>query len=235
MKPIFCSRYQAEEIAAGTHGGTHLDSPCHFAFGRWCVSDIPIERLVAPAAVVDISHHVGEDPSVHLSLDHLTEWEKMHGQVPDGSILLVRTGWSRFWPDKFTYSGTTERNVDLLKFPSIKPEVAEWLASNRNIVGIGIDVMSIDKPIGMKEVHRTLMDKNVYGLENVNMIEPMPPTGVKLYVMPMKLRSASGAPCRILAEVPESETNGNVSSSGSVSLVWTMVIAVLWTIKNLRF
>lgn len=210
-----------------------MDSPCHFALGRWCIADIPLENLVVPAVVIDISNYVADNPNNHLSLGHMTEWENEHGPIPDKSLLLIRTGWSRFWPDPLSYSGTTERKAELLKFPSIMPEVATWLVENRNIVGIGIDVMSIDKPVGMKEVHRTLMDKNIYGLENVNMPEALPATGVKAYVMPMKLKDASGAPCRIFIEVPEGMTNGNVGSNG-ISHLWTVVIIFLWVVKNLR-
>lgn len=223
--------YQADEIAAGTHGGTHMDAPCHFGLGRWCISDVPIERLTVVASTIDISSYVGNNPNFHLSLEHVRDWEKAHGRIPDGSLLLVRTGWSKFWPDPLTYSGTTERNAELLKFPSIKPEVAKWLVSNRDVVGVGVDVMSTDIPGGNTEVHTLLADKNIYGLENVNMMEALPPTGVKVYVMPMKVRGASGAPCRILAEVPEGMTNGNVGTSYSFSLMWTTVMAIVWTLK----
>lgn len=234
MNGVFVSdRYQADEISAATHGGTHMDSPCHFALGRWCVADIPIERLVVPAAIVDISKEVGDDPNVHLTTKHLTSWERMNGRIPDGSLLLVRTGWSRFWPDPLTYSGTVERNASLLKFPSIKPEAAQWLVENRDIVGIGVDAMSIDIPGGVPQTHITLMEKNIYGLENVNLQQPLPPTGVKVSVMPMKLKGASGAPCRIFAEVPVGLPKSDAGLSTSMTLIRTMTIIVaFWTLFN---
>lgn len=209
-----------------------MDSPCHFAYGGWSITDIPLKHLVVSAVVVDISNEVKDNPDVHLSKNHLTEWEKEHGKILDGTLLLVRTGWSRFWPDPLTYSGTEERNVTLLKFPSITAEAATWLVENRNIVGVGIDVMSIDVP-GKLDVHTTLMAKNIYGLENVNLIEPLPPTGTKVYVMPMKLKGASGAPCRILAEISNGLTNGNTSSSSAISQIWIVLVTVaFWTLKN---
>lgn len=191
---------QVDEIAAPTHGGTHMDAPCHFALGKWCISDIPLERLVVPAVVVDISRIVEDNPTVHLSSEHLVQWERLNGRIPDGVVLLIRTGWSRFWPDPLKYSGTLEKNDTLLKFPSIRPDAAKWLLANRNIVGIGIDTMSVDIPGQTPETHVMLYDKNIYGLENVNLIDPLPPKGIRLYVMPMKLKGASGAPCRIFAE-----------------------------------
>jgi kynurenine formamidase len=226
--------YQSDEISAGTHGGTHMDSPCHFALGAWCITDIPLKHLVVSAVVVDISTEVGDDPNVHLTADHLKSWEQVHGKIPDNSLLLIRTGWSRFWPDPLTYSGTTERNASLLKFPSISGEAAKWLIANRNIVGIGIDVMSIDIP-GKLDTHTTLYPNNIYGLENVNLVEPLPPTGIKVYVMPMKLKGASGAPCRVFAEVPDIP-HENVGSTNWVSRIWIITaIAAFWTLKNGRF
>lgn len=176
-------------------------------------------------AVVDISKEVGDDPNVHLTVNHLKQWEKLHGHIPDKCLLLVRTGWSKFWPNPLTFSGTTERNASELKFPSITIEAAKWLVENRVIVGIGIDVMSIDVP-GSSTVHVTLLSKNIYALENLNLVEELPPTGVKTYVMPMKLKSASGAPCRVIAEVPDGTTN-DPSQMSNFSIAAIIAIAIL--------
>ncbi|KFM72704.1 hypothetical protein X975_16815, partial [Stegodyphus mimosarum] len=221
--------YQKDEIYAATHGGTHLDAPCHFAVGRWCVSDIPLKRLVVPAVVIDISHYVKEDPDIHLTKDHLIEWESKYGEIPDESLLFVKTGWSRYWPDPATYTGTTERNASLLKFPSIKPEAAKWLTENRKIVGVGIDSMSMDVPNQGVQTHITLNEKNIYGLENVNNLDALPPKGATAYVMPMKLKAASGAPCRIVAQIPHDLSNGVATMTYTSNWIFIMVLAFLFT------
>ncbi|GIY54756.1 uncharacterized protein CEXT_564081, partial [Caerostris extrusa] len=209
------ARYQKDEFSAATHGGTHLDAPCHFAKGRWCVSDIPLPHLVVPAAVVDISSQVDGNPDVHLTTDHLLEWEEQHGQIRDGSLLLVYTGWSMYWPNPLNYTGTDVRDKNQLKFPSITGDAAKWLVSNRKIVGVGLDTMSIDIPNGTyPDTHVTLMKKNIYGLENVNNLHLLPATGATVYVMPMKLKGASGAPCRIFAQL----SGSSVSSSAEYSM-----------------
>ncbi|XP_054713221.1 isatin hydrolase-like [Uloborus diversus] len=220
--------YQKDEIYAATHGGTHLDAPCHFAQGRWCVSDIPLDRLVVPTLVVNISGKVDSNPNIHLAKDDLISWEKKHGKIPDGSLLMVLTGWSKFWPDPLKYSGTEDRNVSLLKFPSIKPEAAEWLVSNRNIVGVGIDTMSIDIPGGIPSTHVTLMEKNIYGLENVNNLDLLPPKGALVYVMPMKLKGASGAPCRLIAQVSSEVASSAASAFNFSSLLTVIVVLHIW-------
>jgi len=221
--------YQKDEMSAATHGGTHIDAPCHFAKGRWCVSDIPIERLVVPAAVVDISRQVDGNPDVHLTTDMLMEWENKHGQIPEGILLLIYTGWSQFWPDRLKYSGTVERgNASLLQFPSITTQVAEWLVAHRSVVGVGIDTMSVDIPNSTLQTHVTLMENNIYGLENVNNLQKLPPTGSMVYVMPMKLKGASGAPCRLVAQISDSIMSG-VSESNSCTHVMLLIAVVLAT------
>ncbi|KAF8789143.1 Isatin hydrolase like protein [Argiope bruennichi] len=223
--------YQKEEISAATHGGTHLDAPCHFARGQWCVSDIPLTHLVVPAVVVDISAEVDGNPDVHLSSNHLIEWEKIHGHIPDRSLLLIYTGWSRFWPHPLNYTGTEERDKSQLKFPSIQPEAASWLVANRKIVGIGLDSMSVDIPnSSFPGTHVTLMEKNIYALENVNNLQLMPPTGATVFVMPMKLKGASGAPCRIFAQLPGSMTSGGsgyITFGSSFALVLAVVVGLI--------
>lgn len=217
--------YQAEEISAATHGGTHMDAPCHFAKGRWCIADIPLNHMIVQAVVIDISNHVKGDPSVHLTAKHLTSWEEDHGKIPKGSLLLVRTGWSEYWPDPATYTGTTERNVSLLRFPSMTAEAAQWIVDNRDVVGVGIDTMSVDRPGSpLPRSHQILMEKNIYALENVNNLQLLPPTGATAYVLPMKLKDASGAPCRIVASLPNHQHN----SASNGGLYWHfMFFAIL--------
>ncbi|GFR22122.1 uncharacterized protein TNCT_131591 [Trichonephila clavata] len=220
--------YQKDVFSAATHGGTHLDAPCHFAKGRWCVSDIPLNHLIVPAAVIDISKEVDGNSDVHLTSDHLLHWEKEHGQIQDGSLVLIYTGWSKYWPDPLSYSGTEEKDASQLRFPSIEGEAAKWLVENRKIVGIGLDTMSLDIPNGtFPNTHVTLMEKNIYGLENVNNLDLLPPTGATVFVMPMKLKLASGAPCRVVAQLRGATTSDGVSYSlfGS-SFVFIMAIMI---------
>ncbi|GFT46385.1 uncharacterized protein NPIL_121111, partial [Nephila pilipes] len=223
--------YQKDVFSAATHGGTHLDAPCHFAKGRWCVSDIPLDHLVVPAAVIDISKEVSGDPDVHLTSDHLLDWEKKHGQIRDGSLVLVYTGWSKFWPDPLTYSGTEEREKSQLRFPSIEGEAAKWLVEHRKIVGVGLDTMSLDIPNGtFPNTHVTLMEKNIYGIENVNNLDMLPPTGATVFVMPMKLKWASGAPCRVVAQLPAGSASGATSYTmlgSSFAFLMALVIGLI--------
>ncbi|MBW2396458.1 MAG: cyclase family protein, partial [Deltaproteobacteria bacterium] len=98
--------YSAYEFASAEHGGTHLDAPSHFAEGKWTTEEIPLTSLIGPGTVVDVSDQA--HPDYQVSVADLTEWEAAHGRIPDGAILLLRTGWSDRWSDRAAYLGTEE-------------------------------------------------------------------------------------------------------------------------------
>jgi kynurenine formamidase len=89
--------YSAYAVCAPEHGGTHLDAPVHFAEGVWSGSDIPVERFIGPAFVIDISEKAKENPDFTLTVGDVTMFEAEHGQIPPGAIVLLRTGWGSRW------------------------------------------------------------------------------------------------------------------------------------------
>jgi kynurenine formamidase len=132
--------YASYAFSAAEHGGTHLDAPLHFAEGRLATDEIPLSGLIGPAAVVDVSERA--DPDYLVSVEDLTRWEGEHGELPNGGILLLRTGWGARWDDRTAYLGTSltgPEAVAELHFPGLSAEAAEWLVANRGIVAVGID------------------------------------------------------------------------------------------------
>jgi kynurenine formamidase len=196
--------YTSANYAANEHGGTHLDSPLHFHQGGASTEQIPISRLIAPAVVIDISSKCAGNPDYLLSAADIQAWEKQHGRVPDRSILLIRTGWSKFWPNQKQYLGTDKKgDVANLHFPGISAEAARFLAAQRKIYGVGIDTASIDHgPSKDFQAHRILYAAGVYGLENVAALEKLPAKGATLIALPMKIGGGTGGPVRIVALLP---------------------------------
>lgn len=195
--------YASASFASSEHLGTHIDSPIHFAEGQATTDTIPLAQLVGPAVVIDISAACAGNPNYELSPADITNWEKRHGRIPRGAIVLVRTGWSRFWPDRKRYLGTDRSgDVDNLAFPGISPEAAKVLLE-RQIDGVGIDTASIDHgPSKTFLTHRILNGAGVYGLENVAQLERLPPKGATILALPMKIRNGTGGPVRIVAILP---------------------------------
>jgi kynurenine formamidase len=200
--------YASASYGASEHGGTHIDSPLHFAEGHESTDEIPVSRLIAAAVVIDITAACDKDRDYLLSTDDITRWEKEHGRVPEGSVVLVRTGWGKYWPQKNQYLGTDEHGaaaIPKLHFPGISPGAARLLASERKVAGVGIDTASVDRGQSKDfQTHRVLYSQDVYGLENVANLDHLPPTGTLLIALPMKIKGGTGGPVRIVAVLPES-------------------------------
>jgi kynurenine formamidase len=195
--------YSANRFCSAEHGGTHIDAPVHFFRSRLTVDALPIQQLIAPGAVVDVSPQCASNPDYQVRVDDLLGWERRHQSRFDNTIILLRTGFGRFWPDRVKYLGTDEHGpqaVARLHFPGLHPEAATWLVEQRAIKAIGIDTASIDYGQSTAyESHVTLCDKNIPALENVANLDQLPETGFTVIALPMKIRNGSGGPVRIVA------------------------------------
>lgn len=196
--------YASYRYSGAEHGGTHLDAPIHFAEGRRTNDEIPLSSLIGPAAVVDVSDRV--NPDYLVSVKDLTGWEAVHGQIPKGAILVVRTGWDAKYQDRASYLGTNRTGSEAvaeLHFPGLAPEAAQWLVANRSIDAFGIDTASIDYGQSADfRTHRILYNENIPGFENVANLSQLPPVGSFIVALPMKIKGGSGGPLRIVAYVP---------------------------------
>ena len=196
--------YRANSFASPEHGGTHLDAPSHFAEQGYASDQIPLTQLVAPAVVIDISAMAAKNADYLLTRDDVLAFEKTHGVIPAGSMVLLRTGWSSKWPDKKAYLGDdTPGRTDHLHFPSFSPEAAALLVDERKVAVLGADVASIDYGQSPDfQVHRLAMAKNVAVLENLTNLDSLPATGAFVVALPMKIEGGSGGPLRAMALVP---------------------------------
>jgi kynurenine formamidase len=199
--------YAANNFFTSEHGGTHIDAPLHFAAGHQAVDEIPLDRLMAPAVVVDVAGQSESSADYQVSVADLQGWEHEHGPIPAAAILLIRTGYSRRWPDAARYLGTAERGPDAvakLHFPGLHPDAARWLVANRPVKAIGIDTASIDYGQStLFESHRVLYEQNIPAFENMTALEGLPATGAHVVALPMKIKRGSGAPLRAVAILPQ--------------------------------
>ena len=198
--------YAANNFATSEHGGTHLDAPLHFSQGGQSVEQIPLERFFGEAYVLDVVDQSNKDPDHQVSLDDIRRAEEAQGPIPADAIVLLRSGFSRRWPDAKQYLGTAERGdgaARLLHFPGLHPDAARWLVANRTIKAIGIDTASIDYGQStLFESHRVLYERNIPAFENLTALERLPARGAYIVALPMKIGGGSGAPLRAVAIVP---------------------------------
>jgi kynurenine formamidase len=195
--------YSAYRYSAAEHGGTHLDSPVHFAKGRHTVDEIPLDQLMGNGIVIDVTSECASNPDYQVSVADFEKWEKRNGRIRPGTIVLLHTGFGKRYPDRKSYLGTDERGADAvpkLHFPGLDPAAARWLTQNRSIKAIGLDTASIDYGQStLFESHRALFEKNIPAFENVANLDQLPAKGFSVIALPMKIKGGSGGPLRIVA------------------------------------
>ncbi|NGN62648.1 cyclase family protein [Streptomyces sp. A7024] len=193
------------DITTGEHTGTHLDAPIHWATGRdgLDVSAVPPSQLIAPAAVLDASAEAAADPDFLLQIDHVQEWTKTHGPLPDGGWLLYRTGWDTRSGDQEDFLNADDSGPHT---PGIAGECARWLAEETGLVGVGVETVGTDAGAAHGfdppfPCHAHLLGAGKYGLTQLQNLRLLPAQGAVVVVAPLPIVGGSGSPARVLALV----------------------------------
>ena len=193
------------DISTGEHTGTHFDAPVHWVTGRdgQDVSQVPLTRLIGPAAVLDFSAQAAADADFLLEVDHIKEWESQHGSLPEGGWLLYRTGWDARSHDQDTFLNANETGPHT---PGVSVECARWIAQESPVIGFGVETVgtdagaahSFDPPF---PCHSSMLGADKYGLTQLQNLALLPPHGAMIIVSPLPITGGSGSPCRALALV----------------------------------
>ncbi len=188
-------RVQHMQMQAGV--GTHMDAPSHRFQGASCISHIPLQQLIVPACVIDLSSKAYADYEV--SVDDIETYEREHAKIPPHALVIAYTGWSRFWSIPAAY-----RNVDAkgqMHHPAFSNEAAQLLLT-RDIAGIAIDTLSPDCLDAAFSVHTTILGAGKYIIENVADCSEVPSYGAYVIALPLYAEGATEAPLRMVALIP---------------------------------
>ncbi|KAG7177422.1 isatin hydrolase-like [Homarus americanus] len=228
---------ELNDFCSSEHSGTHVDAPIHNNQHGWSIEEIPTSRLWrVPAVVVDVSGPISQSKikNYEVKVDDLTRWEEIHGVIPDGALVLIRTGWSNKIKQNIReYAGLDQHNK--INFPGVGKGAAEWLVKHgsrnghtKGIVGVGIDTLSLDKGQSVRyPTHVALFKENIYGVENLANLDKLPATGFYVTVMPLRIGRGSGSPARIIAEVGELPPGTSTASSPVSSILILLLVATL--------
>jgi len=194
-------------LTLGEHTGTHFDAPVHWVTGK----DLPANTtetldaatLVGPACVIDVTAEVAQDSDFLLTPEHITAWEQEHGLIPPGAWVLLHTGWATHGNDKAAFFNADESGPHT---PGPSKEAIEFLVSEREIVGWGVETVGTDAgQAGGFDLpfpaHTLLHGAGKYGLASLTNLDQLPPTGALLIAAPLKIVNGSGSPVRVLALV----------------------------------
>src|SRR5262245_27806196 len=198
--------YASNRLEMAEHGGTHIDAPIHFAKRGQSLDQVPIERLVGTAIRIDVTTQCTRDRDYRVTIQDFERWETGHGRIPNRAIVLLDTGFARFWPSRQQYLGTELRGAEgvrTLHFPGLHPEAATWLVRERQVKAVGIDTASIDYGQSSRfETHVALLSQNVPVFENLGDLRDLPHRGFDVIALPMKISGVTGGPLRVIAVLP---------------------------------
>ena len=193
------------DITTGEHTGTHFDAPVHWITGRDLgdVASVPVTSLIAPAVVLDFSSQAAADPDFLLEPEHIKQWEKEHGPLPDGGWMLYRTGWDARSGSQADFINANETGPHT---PGVSVTCARWLADEAPVIGIGVETVgtdagtahSFDPPF---PCHSALLGAGKYGLTQLQNLAQLPATGAVVVAGPLPIVGGSGSPTRVLALV----------------------------------
>jgi kynurenine formamidase len=198
--------YASNRLEMAEHGGTHIDAPIHFSKGGQTLDQVPIEHLVGTGVRIDVTAQCARDRDYRISIQDFERWESAHGRIQTRAIVLLDTGFARYWPSRQQYLGTELRGqegVQALHFPGLHPEAADWLVRERQVKAVGIDTASIDFGQSSKfETHVALLSQNVPVFENLSDLRDLPLRGFDVIALPMKISGGTGGPLRVIAVLP---------------------------------
>jgi len=203
IKPKFSiakDGFFANEITFDEHTGTHMDGPAHFVPGATTADRLPADKFFAPLAVVSIESRAAKDADAVVTVDDVLAWEKQHGRLPAGAFVAMYSGWGAriAQPERFLNKDAK----GTMHAPGFSEEVAKFLTKERDIVGAGVDTLSLDIAAASKFVaHLAFLGAGKYGVELLANLNAVPPSGATIVVGGPKHEGASGGPCRVYALV----------------------------------
>jgi kynurenine formamidase len=190
--------FYSQEWTFGEHSGTHMDAPGHFVTGGRLAPEITLEELLVPIVVIDISARAKRDSDAVVTVDDLRRFEQRHGDIPEGSLVCMHSGWAAKVDDPDEFKGGPA--FPDYHFPGFSAGAAMWLAERRDVTGIGVDTMSLDPGDSTTfPVHVNFLATDRYGLENLANLDKIPPRGAVAYVGLIPWEEGSGGPCRVIA------------------------------------
>jgi kynurenine formamidase len=190
----------ANEITFDEHTGTHLDGPVHFVQGGMTADRLPADRFIAPLAVLSIEGRAAKDADAVVAVDDVLAWERQHGRLPAGAFVAMYSGWGSRIANADRFLNKDAKGT--MHAPGFSEEVATFLTKERDIVGAGVDTLSLDIAAASKFVaHLAFLGAGKYGVELLANLNTVPPSGASIIIGGPKHEGASGGPARVYAVV----------------------------------
>jgi kynurenine formamidase len=184
--------------------GTHVDPPSHFVDGARPLDEIPVDQMILPLVVLDISERVREDEDAVPTVADVQAWQERNGPVPEGAFVALRTDWSRRWPDATAFANLDADGV--AHYPGWSREVVEHLVEQAGITAIGHETTDTDPgsstSAGEYGLELYLLQHDKWQIELMTNLHEVPEAGAIVVASWPKPRGGSGFPARVFAVHP---------------------------------
>lgn len=179
--------YNTTNLHLYSHAGTHMDAPLHFLEGGDTIDQIPLDKLIGPALVVDLSHVA---PNSLIVVEDLAPHA---AKIGPGSRLLLRTDWD-------LHHALPDYRPDM---PRVSVELARWLVE-RKISLLGVQTPSVasvrpENRAELTEVHQVLLKADVIIVEGLANLRELRQEVVQFIALPLKITGCDGSPVRAAA------------------------------------
>ncbi|KAL4225394.1 hypothetical protein ACF0H5_016084 [Mactra antiquata] len=230
MTNIKITRLEINWYGVFEHGSIHIDAPAHYIQGRAYLHEIPVDQMIGPGVMIDITTKAKRNPDYLLTIKDISDWEDEHGEIPRGAIVMMNAGKHKLYPNRNKFYGTdTPDDMSTYHNPGVHPDAAKWLIQNRQIKAFGTDSHSCDpgQNNNRNPCHEAFLSNGVLLLEFVANLDLMPPNDSQVFFGPMKMRDGSGGPCRILAIYGDGGDAASSSARLHVSPVLLGILAMI--------
>ncbi len=216
------------------HIGTQIDAPSHFFVDGLSLEQMPVRNFIAPLAVIDVSERARTNADTTVTIEDIKNWEKKYGQLPKGAAVFMYSGWDAKIKDAKAFLNLDGTNT--LHFPGFSPEAALFLVRERDVVGIGVDTISLD-PGNDKtyKAHKVWLAAGKWGVECVANLKQVPPVGATVFVGASKVGGATGGLVRLVATFPSSAMKNSSVSTVRNQLLGTWKSAAAEPVGNVGF
>ena len=175
--------------------GTQLDPPAHWAPEYAAIDELPPTFAVRPLVVISIVDQVQSNFNYHLQVSDILRWEQRYGRIPAGSVVMVRSDWSKRWLDPAL--------ATLTRFPGVSLAALQFLQLQRHILFHGHEPLDTDSTPTL-EGESWLMHNGFAQAEGVANLDKVPPTGCLIEIGYPKFGGGVGGYARFIAICPSS-------------------------------
>lgn len=186
--------------------GTHIDYPAHFIKGGRLNKDFLIKDTVLEVVVVDISEKVRENNDYEVSIEDILDHEQKHGKIKENTFVILRTDWSKKWPDLKLLENKDEKGQ--AHTPGWTISTLEFLIDERKIAGVGHETLDTDSAVSCSKhgdlvAERYLLSRDKFQVEVLNNVDQLPNVGSVIFISSLNIPHSNGLPVRVWAIIPE--------------------------------